>query len=159
MLDGKVTSLTGDQAWFAQRCVAEWMRICGENNRSCSPADATHSSLLARLLSGGKALPKPPPKSHSYPNYELGEGNPAEIMEIWEKDNDVCIDQSLTWRWIDKEKGLLFHVPSEEKYRYWTEVKYRKIVHGKIIELEPYNAKMLQKIQQEEIYGKDTNPS
>ncbi len=32
-------------------------------------ADALHSALLRRLLSGKEPLPEPPPLRHSYPDY------------------------------------------------------------------------------------------
>jgi hypothetical protein len=144
----KVTSLASDQAFFAQKCMAEWMRICEDNKRGYGVPDATHSALLYRLLNGKPALPKPPPRSFSYPNYSLGEGLPTEIIELGEYDEKVCIDQCSEYRWVDKDKGLLIHIPTCDVYRHWIETKERNSVEIQDGVLVPskYEAKMLQKM-------------
>lgn len=139
-----------DQIHFAQRCVAEWMRICDDNKRGCGPADASHSALLYRLLSGEKPLKVPPPKRYSYPCYSLGEGLKTEIQEIREDPerygDNVVIDQHKDWKWVDKEKGWLIHLPTCEVYRTWKEMTTRAWVENDVVEQRPYEITYLQKV-------------
>ncbi len=149
--------LDGNQIAFVTKCVADWMRICEENKRGYGVPDVSHSALLHRLLSGKTALPVAPPKTCSYPNYSMGEGLKTEIHEIWEYPafpGRVIVDQSHDWQWIDKDKGLLLHISSQEKYKYWTEPKERDIwdkdEDGKLLtKKETYEAKFVQKIKDE----------
>lgn len=126
------TSLLGNNEMeFAIRCMSEWVRIKqdiaewedhAENpngpriyrGASIGSPDPDHSSLLRRLMSGEKALIKPPPKRYSYPDYELGEGKLVVVSEVWERDighlkGKVVVDQSPQWSWLNKEEGLLQH--------------------------------------------------
>jgi hypothetical protein len=80
-------------------------------------ADADHSSLLRRLLSGKPKLPKPPPLRFGYPDYELGEGKEIRIHEITSYDGKIIIDQCDQWKWSDKANGLLIHGPTGETYK------------------------------------------
>lgn len=72
--------------WMIAR-IEEWHTIrerYAEGNPSI--ADAGHSALLRRLLSGHSALEYPPPRSFSYPNYRVAEGHDYEPMEVWFQD-------------------------------------------------------------------------
>jgi hypothetical protein len=119
---------------FAQSCASKWIRIYNKHlKRYPNEHDADHSSLLRRLLSGKEALDKPPPLRHSYPDYDLAEGEEVEIMEVndfifhptsfpfdtteanaefadYKNGYTVGIDQHIGWKWIKKcgtldEKG------------------------------------------------------
>jgi hypothetical protein len=68
------------------------------------------SALLHRMLEGKEPLPVPPPKSHSYPWYELIEEGIGYPLEVWRpKSWDACftpypsivIDQS-PWKLIEE---------------------------------------------------------
>lgn len=145
-----MNNLDAYQIAFVQRCVRDWMDICEENKRGYGPPDVSHSALLHRLLSGKKALPVPPPKSFSYPNYSLGEGLKTEIHDIVEMDMfdpPTVIEQHRGWKWLDKEKGLLLHIESNEVYHFWTEIKERKTFINHVEEMEQYEAKFLQKVE------------
>lgn len=112
--------LTPGQMDFAVRCMSEWIHLSG----ICpTDADVSHSSFLRRLLSGKDALDKPPPKRFSYPDYELGEGKPVKVAQVFDtksfhgNHDRVYIDQYSQWRWQDKENGLLEHLPDGEIYK------------------------------------------
>ena len=110
--------LTPGQMDFAVRCMSEWIHLSG----ICpTDADVSHSSLLRRLLSGKDALDKPPPKRFAYPDYELGEGKPVQVMDVDDTEfggrKRVSIDQHSDWCWQDKENGLLEHLPDGDIYK------------------------------------------
>lgn len=100
-----------------RHAVAEWIRIYWDKyGHGPSSADADHSALLFRLLSGKKALPVAPPTTFSYPNYTLGEGRPYEVFESHvTKDGTVVIDQSL---WRQESDGTLVWPETGERYRW-----------------------------------------
>jgi hypothetical protein len=128
--------LTPGQAGRVTQAVATWFRVLRaedekrpEGSGRCFPptdADVTHSALLQRLLSGKPPLPKAPPKRFSYPCYELGEGKPVKIHELWEGDlggrRCVVIDQCQDWEWVEvghvDEDRKLRHVPTGDIYRF-----------------------------------------
>lgn len=110
--------LTPGQMDFVVRCMSEWINLSG----NCpTDADVVHSSLLRRLLSGKDALDKPPPKRFAYPDYELGEGKPVQVMYVDDTERGghkrVSIDQHSEWCWKDKENGLLTHLPDGDAYK------------------------------------------
>ena len=75
-------ALTQDQINFAIQCMAKWIHIRWDNDfGNPNPADVSHSALLHRLLSGKSPLDKPPPKSYSYPDYPMAEGEAVQIDE------------------------------------------------------------------------------
>lgn len=83
-------------------------------------ADIDHSALLGRLLRGHPVLPKPPPRSFSYPNYSLGEGKPTLIAEMRHYDRDgrpnmLIIDQCDDWDIVNDLE--IRHLPTGEIYR------------------------------------------
>lgn len=78
--------LTIDQIRFAQQQVVRWLllkerheptgwhskrdeRRWDDGEFAQLRADASHSALLRRLLSGKEPLPEPPPLKHAYPDY------------------------------------------------------------------------------------------
>ena len=79
--------------------VGLWLKtLCEHGHPSPTWADAEHSSLLRRLLDGKALLPKPPPLRFSYPDYQLAEGLPVEIVELNIEDkNRVVVDQCPNW--------------------------------------------------------------
>jgi hypothetical protein len=104
--------LTREQAEACRHAVGEWIRLLNANAKaSCgvvpSAADADHSSLLLRLLLGKPALPYPPPRAFSYPNYDLVETGRyvafevGELGEHWGKDK-LGIDQSTQWQILER---------------------------------------------------------
>lgn len=109
---------THEQIDFAIDCYKKYYRIREDNGyNSPRDVDIDHSSLLRRLLSGKEPLPKPPPKRYSYPSYDLGEGKPVKISELWEYEDMVVIDQSKEWKWVDKVQGVLLH-GNGDKYKF-----------------------------------------
>lgn len=128
--------LTKTQAEFSIQCMAEWLRIKrqfehpedqnaeypvhADRHHDYRPteADVVHSSLLQRLLRGEKALLKPPPRSFSYPNYELGEGKEVELFEpVSEYEELVSIDQCGSFTWHDKDRLILKYTPTGDLYQ------------------------------------------
>lgn len=103
----KPQSLSVEQIEFACKQVQQWMAICEENGRNVGPADVDHSSLLRRLLSGKAAHPEPPPKRFSYPAWELVESDEVEIHDLYDRDQEVFIDQHGGYSWVDKENGVV----------------------------------------------------
>lgn len=122
-----MTALTPEQIDFVIRQVSLWVRTCEDNGRGICTPDVSHSSLLHRLLSGRPLLEKPPPRAFSYPCYEMVEQEEVKIHDFWEMNRDyifeggqrisvtppvVCIDQSPSYVWDDKEQRIIRHVPS-----------------------------------------------
>ena len=73
----------------ARHAVVRWLEVRAAHGYAdehpVTPAEASHSALLARLLSGKEPLPSPPPLSYSYPWYSLiedGYGVCAEPFEV-----------------------------------------------------------------------------
>jgi len=56
-----------------------------------------HSALLIRLLSGLEPLPKPPPKSFSYPWYGLIDNGECEAFEVRKTINKKLIINQILW--------------------------------------------------------------
>jgi hypothetical protein len=95
----EAATLTKSQA---RKAFNTYLRILEkENNGKHFPpnhADIEHSALLNRLLDGKDALPEPPPRMFSYPNYELVETGiyyPHEAGESQSQPGKVFIDQSI----------------------------------------------------------------
>lgn len=86
------TSLTREQCEFAVQMFGQWMRICEDNKRGTRDVDVSHSSLLRRLLLGGKPHKNPPPRRMSYPAWELVERDEIEIHDFWESSNRAIYD-------------------------------------------------------------------
>ncbi|HLG26328.1 MAG TPA: hypothetical protein VI423_00920, partial [Paenisporosarcina sp.] len=59
------------------KTLLEWLQICQQNGRSFPSSLTTlminidHSVLLRRMLEGKPPLPKAPPRTFSYPNYQM----------------------------------------------------------------------------------------
>ena len=64
-------------------------------------ADVDHSSLLRRLLAGKEPLPEPPPRSFSYPWYEIVEQGHAERCCAYFNDGEVTINQCSDWTIVE----------------------------------------------------------
>lgn len=96
-------------------------------------SDASHSALLKRLLDGKEPLPKPPIKTHSYPNYfatEQGMFQPFEVFYTGDYSsflNDeviFCVDQhSLKWKFSHKI-GSDCYVAHHDDYGMWVFVRF-----------------------------------
>lgn len=129
----EITALTREQCEFACDMFSKWMRICEDNERGYGPPDVDHSSLLRRLLMGGKLHENPPPLRMSYPAWELVEEKEIEIHDFWEipeqaiydcKKNKlyegpvVVVDQHAAYAWVDKEKKIIRHVRLGIEYEY-----------------------------------------
>lgn len=124
-----LVSLSPTQVCLVQNKVDEWLSITGERGYP----DASHSVLLARLLSGKKALSKAPPSKNSYPWYALGEGEKIELDPEFDKIREfagqgineskilVNIGNSSPFEWYDKEKGILVYPKTKELFRIWDE--------------------------------------
>jgi hypothetical protein len=122
-------SLGGFQSMFAAHKVGEWLDIAGNTKSS---ADATHSALLQRLLSGKPALEKAPPCNMSYPWYELGEGNKIELdpefnREVTVNGTKVHFGNTGPFQWVDQPNGIVVYPPSGEHFKVWKEGKKRFI--------------------------------
>lgn len=119
MPDESMTPLDQRQIDFAVRCCAAWLRIKAENGQTeATSADAAHSALLRRLLSGKPALDKPP----ALPTcYELGEGNAVPVWPPIDIDPQigasVAIDGWACWDWHDREAKIVKHRPTGDLYR------------------------------------------
>lgn len=76
-------------------------------------ADIHHSSLLRRLLKGEKIYDYPPPRSFSYPNYQLLDQGTYLPLEVWKvpestyfgKKNKIAIDQNPEWDILEEKDG------------------------------------------------------
>ncbi len=124
-----LVSLGSWQSSFAAHKVGEWLNI-GGNTRSS--ADATHSALLQRFLSGKPALEKAPPLNMSYPWYELGEGNKIELdpdfnNEVTVNGTKVSFGNTGPFQWVNQREGIVVYPPSGEHFRVWKEGKKRFI--------------------------------
>ncbi len=96
---------------FAADCLEQYLaiKLVFPGNRGAVKAknqliiDLTHSGLLVRLLSGKSPFPTPPPRSFSYPWYQLLETKqqPCDVYVGGDEFNEVFIDQC---RWDIKER-------------------------------------------------------
>lgn len=118
MSDEKCTELSETEIQFACKTFCKWMNVCEDNNRGISSADVDHSALLRRLLGGGKLHENPPPLRMSYPAWELVEQDEIEIVELFEDEEDLVVDQHRGYRWIDKEKKILEYTRLGIRYEY-----------------------------------------
>lgn len=113
-----MTNLTEEQLWFVRHAIAEWLRICEQHSYVVRPPDASHSALLGRLLSGKAALPEPPPRRFSYPDYDLAEGKPVQVIDVHEAlsmfPGRVSIDQCPDWERVSS--AVMRHVPTGHLY-------------------------------------------
>lgn len=103
-------ALTDDQIRFVHSCLRQWdatARLAGvDSHIGQGLANIEHSSLLTRLLRGGKALDHPPPRSFSYPWYRLvedGGENGCEVwVDDWQGERRVVINQAV-WDLLDEQ--------------------------------------------------------
>jgi hypothetical protein len=144
-------ALTQDQINFAIKCMAKWIHIRWDNEfGNPNPADVSHSALLHRLLSGKEPLDKPPPKSYSYPDYPMAEGEAVQVDEprasTYDDDGyNIVVNQSRAWKWIDEEKGILEH-KTWGRFRTWIQDEQQQIALGPGI----FPVRKLQKISEGE---------
>lgn len=77
--------MSPDELHRVTMAVSEWVRLRDRPDYSAAltPAEVQHSALLQRLLMGKPALAEPPPRSYSYPWYDLIE-NGHSTCECWE---------------------------------------------------------------------------
>lgn len=154
--------LDEQQIRYAMTCVMQWIeiyqanmdkpsdRMLAPNTARPTPPDAIHSALLYRLLQGKKPFRNPPPKRFSYPSYEMAEGLPCQVMEIWEHTQGnirpdlwaeflersngytIVVDQHIGWKWINKygqenDKGVpetgILEYKDGTQYRFWWGMK------------------------------------
>jgi hypothetical protein len=102
--------------WAIMR-IAEWISIKEDEAKKAdtaffygslkiSAADIDHSALLRRLLDGERPFKYPPPRSFSYPWYEVMDGKEHSVMEVWVDSQGlaeyVVINQS-RWNILRKE--------------------------------------------------------
>jgi hypothetical protein len=137
----------------AREVFREFVAVYEKENLPVNLPNIDHSSLLQRLLNGKPLLEKAPPKRFSYPAYELAEGKEVEIHEIsdldpswgYGPDRTVAIDQHIEWTWVDKEKGILKHLLSNELYVFETRSATRKTLRTGSVTDEQYIGKYLKK--------------
>lgn len=129
-------ALTFEQINFVLSSINLWMNIRIDNGFGLpNQADVNHSALLHRLLSGKPPLDKPPPKSYSYPDYPMAEGEAVVIDEISEalytpdKEYNLRINQGLGWKWECEYRGLLRH-KTWGLFNTWTQAEKRKTSLG-----------------------------
>ena len=145
--------LEHDQIGFAIRQVSKWLRILQDNEKGCpTSADADHSALLNRLLSGKKEFPKPPPLFFSYPAYSLEEGEAVVVLSVTNHPAiGFCINQGRGWKpkttLNENNTGIVIYEPTGDIYRLFMgeyEAKTLQIDGTRIIQKHP--SLMIQKI-------------
>jgi len=99
------------KTWIVDR-VGQWLVVSGHDTNG--DAEASHSSLLWRLLSGEEPLPDPPPTYFRRPDYELAEGRPT-LCEISCHGDTLVVNQD--GRWERLTVCLLRFKPSRQVYR------------------------------------------
>jgi hypothetical protein len=92
----------------ARRAFSEWLETYYDVYEGKGPttADVDHSTLLHRLMMGGKKLPVPAPTFHSYPCYSIGEGKsykPHEVYDYTGHPGKVVIDQNGQFTKLDNQ--------------------------------------------------------
>ena len=133
MTDDKIKQAVG-------RWLGHWVEQCKKDHgveRCPTRADAIHSSLLSRLLSGKDPTEHVPPKAFAYPWYELEEGKACSILERdgplnleYEDPGKVAICQSSYTKddWDDETKiGKLRCDHNGQLYRVFIEKQTRMI--------------------------------
>jgi hypothetical protein len=134
-----------------------WLRIRSENGfdmpSSCQHFEITchKSALLNRMLEGKEPLEIPPPKSMSYPWYDLIENGISYPTEVWEATESwadqladypiIVIDQSL-WKMLaklDEENWLVTYSYGPEGDRKFAEGIWQVYTVGSSIPRDPEN--------------------
>jgi len=104
-------------------CILVWLMICEQNGRKF-PEDLTrlriemgHSALLRRLMAGKNPLPEPPPKSFSYPWYELIENGFANPVDVWEtKGTRDAATYGDDWLFINQSRWPIVRRPKKDEW-------------------------------------------
>lgn len=125
----RCVSLSPIQSSYAIKRIGLWLDTV---KYAKSSADADHSALLFRVLSGKDPLPKRPPLKNACPWYELGEGNKIELDPNF--DNEVTVNGTKVtfgnagpFEWVNQREGLVVYPPSGENFKVWKEGKKRFI--------------------------------
>lgn len=125
---------TRARSWSFE-CLVEWLKIREKEGKSF-PADlpsfiseVDHSGLLQRLVTGGRALPTPPPLSLGYPWYELVDKGSAAPYEVLVGDKSInttfgyraIVINQHPWKIVDQAGEQDFSVTYDGKstYRLW----------------------------------------
>lgn len=115
--------LERDQIGFVFQQVSKWLRILEDNKKGCpTSADADHSALLNRLLSGKQEFKNPPPLFFGYPAYDLEEGNAVVVLSVSNHPAiGLCINQGRGWgieSTLDSTfHGIVIYEPTGDKYK------------------------------------------
>lgn len=134
----------------------KWLEIREENgiefpsSLSSLKIDIDHSALLQRLLEGKDPLPIPPPRSFSYPWYDLIEKGEAHPCEVWEMPPGLnhedfpmlVIDQFAGWKVLEKisdTEWVATHSYGDRKNPKWAEGKWRVYQIGSRVPQNPGN--------------------
>jgi len=121
--------LSNSQIHYAIKRVGLWL---DKIKSKPSSADADHSALLFRVLSGKDPLPKPPPCRMSRPWYELGEGNPIELHSDFDKiveiNGKVSVGNSGPFEWHNKKRNILVYPPTGELFWIFDKDKNTKCI-------------------------------
>lgn len=102
----KLKRYDSGRSW-SMECILKWLEIKEKaglpfpGNAAELAIDADHSVLLQRLLEGRKVYDQPPPRSFSYPWYELMDEGTATPYEVHVMDTCAIINQSM-WSIVAK---------------------------------------------------------
>ncbi len=124
--------IRADERAHCLKAVEEWFRIRqdeGFRRGNRLPLmhwpDVSHSALLKRLLAGAPKFPDPPPRSCSYPHYELAAGELCETSEVTlhpqEDGSTVVYADQAAWELVSQDGEVLTvrWAASGELYRIW----------------------------------------
>ncbi len=123
----------------AGRWLEHWVKQCRKDHgidRCPTYADAMHSALLRRLLSGKAPTGHVPPLAFAYPWHELEEGNACSILEHdgpWHVEDEsrkivICQSNYSKDDWDDEAKtGTLRCDHNGQLYRVFVERQTRMI--------------------------------
>ena len=92
--------------------VGQWIEAYREQGRTPTLADALHSALLGRFLEGKRFFPEPPPRSFSYPWYNLIETGRDDQCEMYlpnDRPTEIVINQAV-WEVLEKLSDNIFRV-------------------------------------------------
>lgn len=116
------------------RVFARWIDFMKDIGRDPIGVDVEHSALLKWMLEGNEPLPKAPPLVHAYPCYELGQGKPVIVHDIFDLDipgigHRTVIDGYHDWvlcsaeleshtedGWVTCALPIYRHVPTGDLY-------------------------------------------
>jgi hypothetical protein len=100
--------------------ILQWLEIREKSGKHFPDSYGTfkcnidHSSLLRRIAAGRKIFESPPPRSFSYPWYELMDNGEAYPYEVNVVSNDSIVINQMIWNIIENIDNNIYKISYED---------------------------------------------